>query len=104
MSRKDRAKQFAPFDALKGLRQALKMKEYEHDRILKSDLSEEKVLELSNTLLSMKKGDLVKVIYFFDGYYKKITGKTKIEIDKRILSIEKVKINFDDIFDLKIVN
>ena len=30
MPRKDRAKQFAPFDALKGLQEALKIKEYEH--------------------------------------------------------------------------
>ena len=46
MPRIERARQFAPFDALKGLSEALRIKEYEHDRILKGDLSEEKILEL----------------------------------------------------------
>ncbi len=32
MSREDRAKQFAPFDALKGLRVALREKEIEHEK------------------------------------------------------------------------
>ncbi len=32
MSREDRAKQFVPFDALKGLRVALREKEIEHEK------------------------------------------------------------------------
>ena len=43
MPRGDRARQFAPFDALKGLQQALRLKEYEHDRIEKGDITEEKI-------------------------------------------------------------
>ena len=35
MSPKDRAKQFAPFDALKGLGDALRIKEYENERVQK---------------------------------------------------------------------
>ena len=33
MSRSDRAKQFAPFDALKGLHETIKIKEYEHEAL-----------------------------------------------------------------------
>lgn len=33
MPRSKRSAQFAPFDALKGLQEALKLKEYEHARI-----------------------------------------------------------------------
>ena len=50
MPRGERAKQFAPFDALKGLQQALRLKEYEHERVEKGDLSEEDVLRLSTIL------------------------------------------------------
>ena len=33
MPRVDRAKQFAPFDALKGLQDALRVKEFEHESL-----------------------------------------------------------------------
>ena len=37
MNRQDRAKQFAPFDALKGLREALAKKEYELGKVARSE-------------------------------------------------------------------
>ena len=39
MPREKRAAQFAPFDALSGMRQALSMVEYEHDKSVKGDIS-----------------------------------------------------------------
>ena len=47
MPRINRAAQFAPFDALKGLQEALRVKEFEHDKIAKSELSEEQAKRLS---------------------------------------------------------
>ena len=41
-----RAKQFLPFDALKGLQEALREKEIEHEE--KIELSEETLSELNN--------------------------------------------------------
>ncbi len=38
MSREDRAKQFAPFNALKGLQEALRRKEYEHECDVKNNI------------------------------------------------------------------
>ena len=104
MSRATRAKQFAPFDALKGLREALKMKEYEHDRMQKSDLSEEKILEISKTIQKIKKNDDVYVKYFFDGYYLELSGKAKVDIPFQKIEICGKKIAFEDVFDLKILN
>ncbi len=101
MPRKDRAKQFAPFDALKGLRQALRMKEYEHDRIEKGDITEEKIEEISKTLTDIEKGDSVEVTYFYDGYYKTIKGKSKVDIHSQKLIFENITISFDDIIELK---
>ena len=57
MPRKQRAKQFAPFDALKGLHEALKIKEYEHDRILKGDIPPEQIENISKILLELKKDE-----------------------------------------------
>ena len=67
MSRQDRAKQFAPFDALKGLHEALKLKEYEHDRMIKGDIPPEQIEVISKILLELKKNDVIKVKYFYDG-------------------------------------
>ena len=41
MNRQERAKQFMPFDALKGLKEALKAKEEKLTRVAKRELSEE---------------------------------------------------------------
>lgn len=103
MSRQQRAKQFAPFNALKGLQNALRMKEYEHDRSQKADLSEEKILEISKTIQDIKKGDKIYLKYFVDGYYKEVTGTAKVDIPYQILEINDQKINFNDLYQLKII-
>ena len=46
MPRTDRAKQFAPFDALKGLRDAMREKEREHDEMLKNKIKHENIDEI----------------------------------------------------------
>ena len=103
MRREDRAKQFAPFDALKGLHEALKMKEYEHDRVAKGDISEEKILEISQVLQQIDKHTLIEVEYFFDGYRKTIKGKAIIDIPFQTLKFDRKIISFDDILDIKII-
>lgn len=97
MSREDRAKQFAPFDALKGLSKALRLKEFQHERVLKGDLSEEQVSEISKTLLNIENSDLVEISYFLDGHDYKIIGYCKICFDDRIIEIEDKKIKFENI-------
>ncbi|MBQ1989036.1 MAG: YolD-like family protein, partial [Clostridia bacterium] len=59
-----RAKQFAPFDALTGLRIALKEKE--KIRVPKKIISEDKAEEINRILLSMKIGDEITAIYYDD--------------------------------------
>ena len=66
MPRINRAAQFAPFDALKGLQEALRVKEFEHDKIAQSELSEEQAKKLSKILLEFEKGDVLEVTYFKD--------------------------------------
>ena len=100
MDRSNRAKQFMPFDALKGFREALKEKE----RILvpKKELSEEQKEELSYKLNQIQKMDMVTVEYFQNGEYVQVTGVvSKIDTDSRILKIVNTKVSFDDIADLK---
>ena len=49
----DRAKIFAPYDALKGFKEMLKEQELPKEE--KKTLSEEQLLELNDTLLSLEK-------------------------------------------------
>ncbi len=105
MPNSERAKQFAPFDALKGLQKALRLKEYEHDRSTKGDLDDETILKISEVLKNIKKNNQIYIKYFEKGYYKDGNFTVKnIDVNKKILSIEDKKINFDDIFDLKILD
>ena len=102
MSRNDRARQFLPFDALKGLREALRLKEYEHERIIKRDIPEEKITEISNLLAQITKKSYVYIKYYNDGYYLNIEGYTKIDYNKFLIKFGDTIIRFDDIYDIKI--
>ena len=101
MPRKQRAKQFAPFDALKGLHEALKLKEYEHDRMEKGDISPEQIENISKLLLDLKKDEVVKVKYFQDGYNKELTGKSRVDILEQTIKVNDILISFDDIIEIE---
>ena len=99
MDRSSRARQFMPFDALKGFREAVAEKE----RIIvpKRDLSEEKKGELDWKLRRIQKENIITVEYFHDREYVQITGAvTRIDDASRTLEIANTRIAFIDISDL----
>ncbi len=99
MDRAERAKQFMPFDALKGLKAALREKE----RIVveKKELSEEKGEELDRKLHRLQVKDMITVIYFHEDEYVKVTGMvSRIDLTARLLKVVNTKISFDDIYDM----
>lgn len=100
MTNGERARQFAPFDSLKGLHDALRLKEYEHERIEKGDLPQEKIEEISNTILKLNKNQMVEITYFYDGYYKKTVGKSRVNFLENYIQVNNFKINFDDIYNI----
>lgn len=99
MSRQNRAKQFAPFEALKGLRDALRMKEYEAERVQKGDLQEEKILEISKFLLDYDKKIPIKIKYFEDGHEKVVFGVAKVLYEEQCIKIDGKTVMFSDILD-----
>lgn len=100
----DRARQFLPFDALKGLQDALRLKEYEHERIEKGDLSIDMIDKISDTLFNLKNNDMVNLEYYSDGRYLNIKGKAKLNIISKIIIINDIKISFDDIHNIEIID
>lgn len=100
MQRADRAKQFMPFDALTGFREALAQRE----RIIvpKRELSEEQKEELDLALCQIRKRDIVTVEFFQNGEYVKVTGMAvRIDETSRVLKVVNTSIPFDAISDLK---
>ena len=96
-----RAKQFAPFDALVGLRKALKDKE--KLRIPRKDISEDMAEEIDRNLKKLNSGKIVTVVWYnsLEENYVQLTGECiKIDADKRIIQIEKTDISFDDIYSI----
>ena len=95
----DRAKQFMPFSALRGLEDALAARE----RILvsKAELSEERAMELDTKMHQLSRGHIATVIHFSKDEYIKTTGMvSRIDETSRIIQIVNTKISFDDIFDI----
>ena len=84
MNRQDRAKQFAPFDALKGLREALAKKEYDLGKVERGEHSEELDAEISEQLSKVRRGDRIALTCYQDGYYVKVIGA--VAMLKKIVS------------------
>ena len=100
MDRAERAKQFMPFDALTGLREALREKE----KIIvpKIELSDYAKSILDRKLHQVEKHDMLTVVYFEKGQYVKITGMVaRMDVSARTLKIVNTKILFDDIYDIQ---
>ena len=99
MSMSNRAKQFAPFDALKGFQEALRKKE--KMPVPKKELAEEKAEEINQKLKQVTIGKLLTVVYYKDCEYIQLTGTiVKIEKNKRYLQMAETIIPLDDISDI----
>ena len=101
MPRSDRAKQFAPFDALKGLHETLRIKEYEHDRIACGEMSEDEIRKISAVLVQIEKGDMVEIDFFRDGHIIHLNGKSKIEAVEQNIFVGAFEIKFNEIRAIK---
>ena len=98
----NRAKQFLPFDALTGLKEAMEEKEIEYEE--KKDLTEESLIELENIFNQIEINDKVKIRYYKNKKYVTIIGKvTFVDYIKKKIQIDKKQnINISDIIDIVI--
>ena len=72
MNRQDRAKQFLPFDTLKGLRAELKRRDEIHSRMDKPGLSDTQQAEISEHLKTFRYGDVVCLTYYAAGHVRAV--------------------------------
>jgi len=103
MTRENRAKQFAPFAALKGFEDGIRWQEKVY--VDKRELSEETLERLDNKFKDIRKNDIITVVYYNKGEYLKVTGMVaRIDITARILQVINTKIRFEDIYDIELNN
>ena len=104
MNKVARAKQFLPFDALKGLQEALREREKEIEYEVKKDLSEDTLNDLNNKFNQIEEGSLIRIKYYKSGRYSEIKGVvTNIDYIKKKIQINKVEnINICDIIDISV--
>ena len=97
-----RAKQFLPFDALKGLQEALKEKEIEYEE--RKELSEDSLYELDKIYNKIEIGNTIIIKFYKNRVYKEINGTvTNIDYNKKKIQINKTQnINISDIIKILI--
>ena len=98
-----RAKQFAPFDALKGLKEAIAAKERRPEP--RRELTEEMKTEINKTLSGLQRGQCVTVVYYgsMEQEYLQLTG-TVMKVDPYwgYLQIDHVGIDFEEIYQIDV--
>lgn len=100
--RLDRAKQFMPFDALKGFREAIREKEkiIENKNIIDEDNSN----NINNILNKLKVGLRVEITYYYEYHYiTKTIDIKKLSFQSGKIILNNNIINFDDLKDIKII-
>lgn len=103
LSREERARQFLPFDALKGFNEALREKEKEYEE--RRELSEEEINKISEKLKTIDKGNVISITYYLNTKYVTEIVIVK-EIDKmkqRIITLREQIIKFIDILKIELI-
>ena len=102
MTRASRAKQFLPFDALKGFQEALNSKQIKYED--KKELTEDSFTELEEEWNKIEKDSTVRVKYYKNKRYIKIQGKIdKIDYIKKKIQINEENINACDIIEIEVL-
>ena len=99
-----RAKQFAPFDALVGLKEAIAAKEKRPEP--KREITETMIEEINKKLLDLRKGQQVTVVYYgiYEQQYLQVTGRVaKVDPYWKTLQIDNIGIDFYEISDIQTV-
>lgn len=97
-----RATQFMPFAALKGYHELAKSKE----RVPESrrEVTEEMALALSQTVVSLERGCVVRVVHYeCDGYTETVGAVSEVLEAHKILRIVRKPIAFADIFSIELL-
>ena len=98
-----RAKIFQPFDALPGFREALQLKEWEHESCPMPDLVEGARDEMDRVLQELQPGQVVRIRYHEDGHYHDVVSAfRKVDAIYRRILLEEQSVSLDAIVQLQL--
>ncbi|MBR1926116.1 MAG: hypothetical protein IJ837_04660 [Clostridia bacterium] len=106
MPRLQRASQFMPFDAVKGLKEEIKLVELKHEKLKNGELKKLKEEELLNIIKNLRNKQKITLFYYdeLNKLFKKVEGESLPHISKGFLEIyaknQKLKVKFLDIIDI----
>lgn len=101
----ERAKQFLPFAAVRGLEEALEQKRQELLFEEKIVLATEGESEINQTLQNLSEGQTIRVRYYNGSIYEESSGiLLKEDLKKRYLQTDKTLIHFEDISRIDILD
>lgn len=99
MARENRAKQFAPFAALKGYEEELYMRERELTYEDRREISEDVAKSINDKLATLQKGERVSVTHYHGCRYIETRGiLTQISPEKMFIKVDGRMIRFVDIY------
>jgi hypothetical protein len=102
MNREERARQFLSYDSLRGYKDT--MREVNHRREPRRDMTEDRAEKLSRAVLRLEKGMQVSVIWYRGDHYEEWEGVlTGVQLSRRLLSVDNHRILFDDLWDIRIL-
>lgn len=102
MSRENRAKQFQPFAALRGLTEALR--EVERETVPRAELCEEEAERLNRRLLRLRRGQRASVSYNREDGYSTVCGVvSRLDLERRWMEVAGTRIEFDKLRELEIL-
>lgn len=96
----ERAKQFMPFAALRGFGKVIAEEEKTAEE--KPVLSEYETERLNAVVSSLKKGDMIRLKYYSDGFIKEIVGvMTGLDKTRRVITVVKTNVPFEDVLKVE---
>lgn len=102
-ARADRAAQFMPFAALRGYYELIRRQERVPEP--RHELTDEEALALSRTVARIRRGQVVRAVYYDGDAYATLTGcVARIDLVERELTLVQTRIPLDDIKELEIVS
>ena len=105
MTRQERAKQFMPFDAMKGLSEALRDREERCCRVERHDISDEMQRQNSSVFLKLEKCDRVITECWHAFHDVVLEGRvTEISTAFKYLRLDDKKIMFEDVYSIRIID
>ena len=96
-------KKWAPFSSLIEQATCLEEMKYQRNKIAKPVLTEDQIEKINFVLQSYKKGQIVNIKFYNDGYlYIVSTLIKRIDLKNRKLILEKGKLDFSNLIDIEI--